>query len=254
VTAASSVVQTEFCGFPFIDPDFNSNRLLTAAACIRWTRENGAGAAPTRVQLNEVLTPERAWKIRRLDLELDMSCEDLPAARLAQAMLTVEQIGQLLPAWQPLLALPIRFVQLRDSQAVSASTFAWPQWIFLSEVAFASPATLAEQVLHELSHQWLYLIEEMWPLQQPGTHRVFTLPSGTPDRSASEVLGAVHVVINLHTLWSLLPVSEEDRRRRIEHLRRYGTGCLPLLSEAETVLTPDGRALTYRLREEVATL
>jgi hypothetical protein len=69
-----------------------------------------------------------------------------------------EAIVGWLPPWTDLIRLPLVFLGLEHSAAISSSTFAWPQHIFLAPAAFARPATLAEQVTHETSHQWLYLL------------------------------------------------------------------------------------------------
>ena len=43
----------------------------------------------------------------------------------------------------------------------------WPQHVLLADEAFAADAELREQLVHELAHQWLYLIEDIWPLDRP---------------------------------------------------------------------------------------
>ncbi|MEU7822996.1 HEXXH motif-containing putative peptide modification protein [Catellatospora sp. NPDC049133] len=244
-----TIVEKEFGGFPFVDPGFAPTRLLTAVACCRWQRTN-PGSVPAGSELSAVLTPERALTIRRLDLSLDLPFGQLSDERQVQIAQTRAYVGTLLPDWRPLLDVPLTFHQLRHSQAISSSNFAWPQHIFLAAAAFAAPTTLAEQIVHETCHQWLYFIEEMWPLQEDNGPR-FTLPSGTGGRSASELLGASHVVVCLHRLWSAMPADAELRARRLAHLRAYGAGCEALMRGAREAFTPVGQALASRLIEEI---
>ncbi len=251
VVASSSLIQAEFGGFPFMDTAFDSRRLLAAVACGRWARAHGLDSAPTSEQLAAVLEPANARRIRRLDLQLDLPSEALPEERILKVRETLTLARELLPAWGALLSIPIEFRRLVHSAAISASIFAWPQSIFLADRAFASDSTLAEQLVHEMSHQWLYFLEEIWPLQIAGSGQSFTLPSGTAGRSASELLGALHVVANLRTLWRVVPVTDEERGRRLEHLHHYGAACLRLLDAARPALTVEGQALAQRLYEEV---
>lgn len=254
LTSPSAVVQ-QVGGFPFLDAAFDPARLLTAVACCRWTRANsGAATGPSRKELADVLEPERAYQIRRLDLELDLPFGRLSPDQLQQIEQTRTAIVGWLPDWAPFIHLPLQFLALKHSQAISSSVFAWPQHLFLAPSAFASLTTLAEQITHETSHQWLYLIEELWPLQVPDSGIRVTLPSGTDGRSPSELLGASHVAVNLHRLWTTMPVDEENRTRRLDHLHRYGSGCCSLLTELREALTPDGRALADRLTEELTAL
>jgi len=252
MTTATSIITTEFGGFPFVDAEFAPGRLLTAVACCRYAREH-AGTTPGREELAAVLQPDNALRIRRLDLILELPHAELTPTQLTEVDQTRRHIGELMPRWQPLLDLPLAFLGLRHSKAISSSNFAWPQHIFLAEAAFASPTTLAEQVLHEISHQWLYFIEEMWPLQEEGSPR-FTLPSGTGGRSASELLGASHVVVNPHQLWSILPADADLRERRLRHLRQYGARCQGLLDTAHSALTTEGQTLAHRLSKELRQL
>lgn len=252
LTSPSAVVE-QVGGFPFLDPGFAPGRLLTAAACCRWQRAHPhTTTAPTRDDLTAVLQPERARQIRSLDLHLDLPHGHLTEDQLHQVTQTRTAIVRWLPDWTPLIDLPLRFHLLTHSQAISSSVFAWPQHILLADTAFAHRSTLAEQVTHETSHQWLYLIEELWPLQRPDAARLHvTLPSGTPGRSPSELLAASHVAVNLHHLWTHMPTTDTRRRRRLAHLHTYGRACAHLLADVHDALTPDGRALAHRLIQEL---
>lgn len=253
VVSSSSVIETEFGGFPFIDSAFNNQRLLAAVSCARWTRAHGKTNTPTAAQLRAVLQPVEARRIRRLDLELNLPAEELSVEQTAHANQVLRLVHDLIPQWRPLLSIPTNLLRLIHSTAVSASVFAWPQHIFLADRAFTSDAVLAEQLVHEHSHQWLYFLEEIWPLQVSGNGQTYTLPSGTAGRSASELLGAVHVVANLRVLWNALPVNDADRTQRLDHLRQYGAKCLSLLEAARPSFTSEGMALARRLHEEVST-
>ncbi len=251
---STATIVGEIGGFPFIDTSFEAGRLLTAVACCRRIREDPNAVAPTPEQLTAALHPSAAARVRRLDLVLDLPFGELSSEQHHQVEQTRTLIIEWIPRWAPLITVPLQFHELQHSSAVSSSNFAWPQHIFLAPTAFTTRTTLAEQIVHETSHQWLYFIEELWPLQHQTPDRRFTLPSGTPGRSASELLGASHVTINLHRLWSVMPTESDLRQRRLQHLRAYGAGCADLLRQAHDVLTPGGHALAARLTEELQAL
>lgn len=243
----------EHCGgWPFLDLNHMPQRLLTLVACVRITRRDGSCAAPTCEDLAAVLAPDRALRIRALDLPKPLPGGALTARRQQEIRTTVNHLAALLPQWEPLLrALPLTYLPMPPDRprSISASCFAWPQYILLAEPAFASRAVLAEQLLHETCHQWLYLCEELAPLQHPGcTHRI-TLPSGTGDRSPAELLGAAHVAHGLHRLWPRLDIPTSIRERRLDHLASYTSGCRTLISAARPCLTPHGHALADRILE-----
>lgn len=248
------VVEQEFGGWPFLDTGFNASRLLTAVACARWNREHTSSEPPRKSDLISRLQPAEAKRIRGLDLTLDLPHGLLTTDQQDEVAQARHHINDLITQWNVLLTVPLEFLLLQHSQAISSSNFAWPQHIFLAPTAFAAATSLCEQVLHETSHQWLYFIEEIWPLQRDDATRRFTLPSGTAGRSASELLGATHVVVNLNRLWTVMPADEIMRRRRLDHLRIYGAGCQRLLGEASDVLTAEGQALAVRLSKELHAL
>lgn len=186
-----------------------------------------------------------------MDLSLDIPAVSLSPERLTAVDEALATIAAAVPAWQQLVRLPIRFLQLRDSgRAIGASCYAWPQHVLLGDDAFASSAELAEQVLHEVSHNWLYLVEEIKTLQHHDCDHTLTLPSGTSEREPDEILGAAHVVVNVRRLWQQMDVPEEQRSRRLADLASYLDGCLALLDEARVCLTDDGQALADRLLQE----
>ncbi|MFI0813817.1 aKG-HExxH-type peptide beta-hydroxylase [Streptomyces echinatus] len=238
-------------GWPFLDDDHAPQRLLTAVACVRLARRDGPHAAGRPDDLAAVLDPGEALRIRALDLPRPLPTGTLTTEQLAAIPAAVDIIAHLIPAWAPLLrALPLTYLPMLAGRAsVSASCFAWPQHILFSDAAFDDPAVLAEQTLHETFHQWLYLCEELTPLQQPGcTHRV-TLPSGTSGRSPAELLGAAHVTCGLARLWPLLDVPGPVRDRRLGHLVAYTGGCLDLIADNRPYFTADGHALADRILE-----
>jgi HEXXH motif-containing protein len=251
LASADSFTQREFGGFPFLDDSFSAGRLLTAVACVRWSLLPHSEGSPNSEQLKDLLRPESALAIRRMELELPIPGSELPAQRQILIDEALAAIAQAIPAWQQMLRLPLRFLHLDDGgRAIGASCYAWPQHILLGDDAFASPSELAEQVLHEVSHNWLYLIEELRALQHHECGHTLTLPSGTSGRDPDEILGAVHVVLNIRKLWNGLPVPDEQRHRRLADLASYLEGCLPLIDEARTCLTEDGQALADRLLQE----
>ncbi len=100
--------------------------------------------------------------------------------------------------------------------------------------------------MHELAHQWLYLIEDIWPLGAPGAARL-TLPSGTRDRTLPKVLGAAHVAATLIRLYGT--AGGPHAATRISGLARYGQGCLEIAQGAAADLTDAGHQISQRLKE-----
>lgn len=243
---------SEFGGYPFLDEGFARDRLLVAVACARWVRVRG-DVHPRPADLHAMLNPDQAVRVRQLDLELPLESHEFDPDHLRRIDAARDAIRAAIPSWGPLLDVPWRYRRLPEGRgAIGASTFAWPQHVFLAEAAFASEYELVEQIVHELSHGWLYLLEELAPLQHEGCTRLITLPSGTSERGVNELLGALHVVANLRNLWAAVAAPDELRTRRLAVLDRYWREALELLPQAEPCMTREGSALAERLREEAA--
>jgi hypothetical protein len=246
----TSLAVSEFGGYPFLDASFNPRRLITAAACVRWGRAVEGHLGLSGRDLVDVMDPHVALAIRRLDLLLDVGWSGISTSQATSVSSAIGLITGCVPEWQELLGLPVVFGSMPAGwSSISASSFAWPQHIWLSGRAFVSEAVLAEQVLHEISHQWIYLIEELAPLQTAGCEVRVVLPSGTGDRSLSELLGALHVSLNLRRLWRELPVDEVLRQRRLAHLEQYVAGCRQILATVDAGLTDEGAAIAQHMTE-----
>ncbi|MFE9687138.1 aKG-HExxH-type peptide beta-hydroxylase [Streptomyces sp. NPDC006285] len=248
--------RTDFGGFPFLSDQFNASRLLAAVAVRRAKRLSASGEAAHingHADLVTLLSPPNALKVRTLETHSNVQ-------QIHHYALSPQQIGQVseaqqliitaMPAWKQLISLPLSFRGLADSPAISASSFAYPQHIFLAPESFASPTELMEQILHETSHNWLYLIGEIWALQHAQRHTLLTLPSGTADREPGEVLGATHVVRNLIRLYESLP-ELEVASRRLQELWEYYRGCEQLIDQVRPELTFIGKELEEDLRERL---
>jgi hypothetical protein len=234
-------------GMPFLDDQFASRRLLAVIAAARHgaaVRQGLAGGV-SRQQAEAWLFPARAYLVNAGPTP--MPAQPLRSARRQQVASALSGIGAALPAWGPLLSLPVRYARLHpDGGAISASSRDWPQHVLLGDAAFASDAELREQLVHELAHQWLYLIEDIWPLDRPGAARL-TLPSGTRGRASSEVLGAAHVAAALTRMYAT--AGGPGASVRISDLTRYGQGCLELAQAASADLTEAGFTIAQRLKE-----
>jgi hypothetical protein len=175
----------------------------------------------------------------------------MPAAPLAgtrrqRVTSALDELAAALPAWRELLRLPVRYALLHPPNgAISASSRAWPQHVLLAGAAFASGRELREQLVHELCHQWLYLIQEVWALSEPDSPYL-TLPSGTTGRTPSEVLGAAHVAAALTRMYQ---VTGDAAPGRASALASYGTGCLSMLNGPSSGLTVAGCQIARRLKE-----
>jgi len=234
-------------GLPFLDDGFAARRLLAVTAAVRYADASRRGLTDgmPAAQAGDWLSPALAFMLSTASTP--MPAMPLTASRREQLTGTLASVAAVMPPWRMLLALPVRYARLYPGHgAISASSRDWPQHVLLADEAFTTGRELAEQVLHELAHQWLYLIEDTWPLQIPGAATV-TLPSGTCDRSPAEVLGAAHVAAMLirfyqhdHSSWAA---------SRVRALTRYGTGCLDLAGTISGDLTETGTLIAQRLKE-----
>jgi hypothetical protein len=176
-----------------------------------------------------------------------MPAQPLREARKQQIADARAGLAAGMPAWEPLLSLPVRYARLHPpGGAISASSRDWPQHVLLADEAFASDAELREQLVHELAHQWLYLIEDIWPLDMPGAV-LLTLPSGTRDRAPAEILGAAHVAAALCRMYAA--ACGPGAGARISALTAYGQGCLELAHAVSADLTEAGNMIAQRLKE-----
>ena len=236
----------EVGGMPFLDDDFADRRLLGAVAAVRHVAGERAGLASgiTEAEAEAWLAPARAFMLRATQR---IPAQPLAPDRLRMIQDVLEELAADVPAWGRLVQLPVRYASLvATSGAISASSRAWPQHILLADEAFSNPAELREQTLHELTHQWLYLIQEVWALQAPDAG-TFTLPSGTAGREPAEVLGAALVAATLLRLYRTSPGRQPAER--LGRLGAYGAGCLALLADRGEELSDAGRQIARRLKE-----
>ena len=230
---------------PFLDDAFACGRLLAAVAAVRHVRAERVGMSGwlSDAEAGAWLAPARAFMLRRDPPPIPAIA--LPAGWRQMISDVLRGVAAAVPAWEPLLRLPVRFALLYPPNgAISASSHAWPQHVLLAGEAFSTARELGEQVVHELCHQWLYLIEEVWPLEVAGAHQ-FTLPSGTASRTPAEVLGAAHVAAALTRMYQ---ADQAAQAGRALSLACYGRQCLGLPGLGED-LTDAGWEVTRRLKE-----
>ena len=234
---------TLFGGVPFLDLSFDTHKMMSAVACSRAWRVLGGEVEQLAIKnLPVLLVPSVARRLRLNEgVDVSLQSQSLTVDQERQIERALAYVVRIVPHWKPLLNLPLTLRSIYKSKAISCSSYAYPQHIFLSPGAFTSDIELREQLLHEISHNWLYLIEELWPLHRPEYVERFQLPSGTPNRNASEVLGAAYVAAVLLD-WYAAQASLSISVERSAYLRRYLVGCLSLLNTIRySHLTP-GRA------------
>jgi hypothetical protein len=237
---------TEMGGMPFLDDEFASRRLLAAVAAVRHVTAGRRGMATgiSDGQAEAWLAPARVFMLRRDSPP--MPAVPLGGTRRQQITTTLGELADAIPAWADLLRLPVRYALLHPPNgAISASSRAWPQHVLLAGEAFTSGRELREQLVHELCHQWLYLIQEVWVLAEPGSAHL-TLPSGTTGRTPDEVLGAAHVAAALTRMYH---ATGDGVPGRAGALASYGTGCLAKINGPSSGLTDAGRQIARGLKE-----
>lgn len=249
MSAALADPMTVLGGMPFLDESFAASRLLAGVAAVRHVEAERGGLAQgiTDAQVMVWLDPDRVRLLRPLPSHVPpMPATPLSDVRRRMIADVVAGVDALIPSWSPLVGLPVVFSLLSPANgAISASSRRWPQQVLLADEAFVSPVELREQVVHELCHQWLYLIEELWALEITGAQPA-TLPSGTADRTPAEVLGATHVAAALIRMYR---ADTSAPAGRLARLTDYGAGCLELLAGLENDLTDAGNRVARRLKE-----
>lgn len=234
-------------GLPFLRC-FQPQLLIPAVVAVRRMHGERLGAEdlPAREDIPRWLTPETAVATR----PGARTVESLPMPAMEQQQIeeTLLALADAVPDWRRLLSLPVVYrLLLPQDRSLSASTYLWPQHVLLSRHGITTELGRAELVLHEMCHQWLYLIEELWPLDVEGARRV-TLPSGTPDRAPREVIGAAHVAAATIRLHRSRAAGCTDGGR-IALLAAYGQGCLELLDGLGSELTDTGHTVIRYLKE-----
>lgn len=238
---------SELHGLPFLDDTFAARRLLAMTAALR-----RGGAERRGFPIVGASGAAETWLAPALAFALTESTAPMPALPLttARRQAVREALAGLaarMPSWSLLLRLPVRYARLHPARgAISASSRDWPQHVLLAEEAFTTGRELREQLVHELAHQWLYLIDDIWPIEEAGT-RVVTLPSGTRDRSPAEVLGAAHVAAALFRIYRADCTAWAATRAAT--LASYGLGCLDLAGTVSGHLTETGNLIAQRLKE-----
>ncbi|MFJ2439799.1 aKG-HExxH-type peptide beta-hydroxylase [Streptomyces sp. NPDC087658] len=248
-THQSRLDLTALRGVPFVNDDFVVSRLASAAVAVRQYRaqEMKLTGLPGKTDFVSWLSPDTA--VRTRPQAVVVQSREVSRIRMRSVGEATEYLSGIVPAWRSLLSLPVRYRLLeRSNPALSASFYLWPQHILLSDAAFDGQQVLRELLLHEQCHQWLYLIEELWPLDVPEARRV-TLPSGTSGRVPREVIGAAHVAASTVRMYRAAGGDCPGAEERIAFFTEYGRGCLVLLNGLDKELTDTGRALTRYLQE-----
>jgi len=220
-------IQRTFGGLPFLDDAFDARRLLTAVIAFRAHRCGIEEANQIGVDARLLLSPRVARELMSTAQSPNIRSRPLWTDGQEAVDDALASIRRRVPAWAPLLDLPVEFRELQVPGPISCSCYSWPQHVFLAPEAFASSLELTEQILHELDHNWIYLIEEVVPLHPPTAQARFVLPSGTGNRTVAEVIGAGCVAAMLLRWYDGHP---DPRAREREHyLTSYLDGCLTIL-------------------------
>jgi len=242
------MIVTKLGGLPFLHDRFSDRMLLSGVAVVRQM------SLPARIQdttesLASYLSPETALRVRQEEgITAQIPSTALPPSQQERVSEVLDAICSKAPIWKPLFTVPLRFRLLEDdSGALGCSCYAFPQHIFLAPRAFSNRIELAEQLVHECCHNWMYMLEELGAFQPTARGRKFELPSGTSNRSVTEVIGAAHVSAAL-CRWYEWHLNEASASIRLEQLRTYLKGCLTILdSLTEQDITPAGVEVACRL-------
>lgn len=224
---------------PLLDLNYPTAELLAAVAAFRSHRLHST--------TGKRVAPAALLAVESVDQLIGQTCDyqqltEPHCALIAQAK---DRVVATVPEWAVAFTLPVEYRALPSDLGQSASCPAWPQRVALSEAAFA-PGILEECLIHEHAHQWHYLVGELMPYETAGFARDLDLPSGTRNRWAWEILGALHVVTLLQRWYERI-----DRPDRVRFFRSYASGCIDILNQHPERLTELGsRALNFLEREQ----
>lgn len=232
-------------GIPFIDNSFKPEKLLGALSVHR-AKIYGFSNASIE-ELGELIHPIFAIKFAHLHYPDHPPIESKPLDVNEQVILhkTIKSIIFKVPEWKVLIDGPFIYFQLIGNVFYSLTNPVIPQAIFSLE-ALKSEENLAESLVHELAHTWLGLINEIAPLADPKYEEVFTLPSGTKDKSTLGTLLAAHfagAALNYHKKSNSMNIS------RISFLVEYLNGCINILEKARA-LTVEGLLVLNSLKRQ----
>jgi HEXXH motif-containing protein len=110
----------------------------------------------------------------------------------------------------------------------------------------ASPLTLAELFVHECSHQYFHLVEELGPVDDGSDRRLYWSPLTRSERPLDRILIAHHAVANIIRFYRAVAARGLDVDGHAETELDRQTDCLHALEAAlenTRALTDRGRAL-----------
>ena len=239
-----SEILCEINGLPFVNPHFNSTKLLTLVAVVR---RNIAGS---ELPLATYLQPDFATDLYHQHVEGAPEFPPHQALGNAEQFMLAEarsNLKALLPHWSKLFDLPVTIYQLLTHQ-VSLTNPVLPQQMFLGEDAFTSITDLEELLVHELSHIWCSMIAEIYDFQLKDSANDYVLPSGTGGKNPRGVLLACLFAVSAVNYHQRLVASGSGRARpeRLDFLHQYFLQSLATL-QASAELSEIGKLITSRL-------
>jgi hypothetical protein len=229
----------ELGGLPFVDEGFRPELLLSVVAGVRRRCDPAAHKS-----LVDYLDPTNARALfeRYGHCQTDEpSATEIQETEQKQISAAREEVISVRPDWIKLLGIPVNFRKLLDAR-VSVTSALIPQVIFLGEVAFTSPGTLAEILVHEHAHIWLNFLAETADLQSRDVKEVYKLPSGTGGKTVRGVLLAAHFAASAHSFH----VGRPSGRDRAKYLHGYLSGCIGMLQGSKEI-TPMGLCVLANL-------
>jgi hypothetical protein len=232
-----------FGGLPFISEEFNVTGFLTSVACARskWNRVIGNSDFDLVEFLNPGLAIDIYFKLLskiKPDLDQNLSAKDL--SRIDDS---ISSIGRLMPNWRKYFQIEYKFYKIRDKRIIGFSSASKPQHIYLGDQSWVDNEELTEQVLHEIAHVWLYMVEELWAFHENNKVKLYTLPSGTSHKTATGVLNACFVACVLSKFYS-----NKGNIKRHEVLINYANSAISILNKSRE-LTFIGKEIRRTLQE-----
>ncbi|KRR07157.1 hypothetical protein CQ12_41220 [Bradyrhizobium jicamae] len=240
---------------PLLDESFEATQLMDAVSRKRMQQAQLLGLV-MKEDATDYLHPETASEVLSAiygatEATDPYACNSSELTGKFKELTTeaTEKVFAGVPTWHALQKLPVAVMLTPCSTILSYSCICHPQHIYLGAASFQGENVefVAENILHEYAHNWLYLLQEISPFSVDRWRMMYTLPSGTPNRSVTAVIDAAYVAAVLRYYYSKLDKS--DRRRE---LTAYVAGCLMQIRN-DPDLTRVGLSVCRRLCEVIAT-
>lgn len=212
--------------------------------------ETAEGIRGVEVLATTKAADSRIIVLRRRALDASEFSEDLPRVDRSPDSIVgpldaaLRLIARHSPAYLAWIRRVVRQVlpQADDPAMITSSSAAWRPGVLYSANR-PDPAALVEMLIHEATHQYMYILRQLGPLDDGSDDALYHSPVRGTMRPLGAMVVAYHAVANVTLFCRACPPGSRLRPRETE---RSFAAALPAYEEvlrASRALTPIGRAL-----------